>query len=50
MTAPNEPEAQPPQPGPHLRGPSGCLEWAVVVMGAVYLVLLVLFIVVLALR
>ncbi len=50
MSDPRPSSEQPPTPGPRLRGPRGCMEWTVVVMGLVYVLLLILFVVVLVIR
>ena len=58
MSDPTEPQEQPAHGpdesasdgGMKLRGPQGCGEWAVVILGVIWLVLLILFVVVLALR
>jgi|GEM_PF-3711208 len=51
MGTPEGPQVeQSPPSGPRLRGPSGCLEWAVVVLGVVFAVLLVVFVIALVAR
>ena len=36
--------------GPGLRGPQGCAEWTVVILGVIWVVLAVVFIIALVLR
>ncbi len=53
MSAPDSPQAPPPEKqgsGPGLRGPQGCGEWAVVVLGVIWAVLAVVFVVALVVR
>jgi len=53
MTSPEEPPASPPPSngsGSGLRGPQGCAEWTVVVLGVIWVVLAIVFVIALVAR